>query len=561
MPSTPSRRRASGCVARGFRAALRRVARDLALAMVRDGEGATKTLTVNVSGARDVAQARAIARAIINSNLVKTALYGEDPNWGRIVAAAGRRARARPGHAGRCRSTASRGCDAARSRCSPKPRRTANWKHAVDHVGLRLGHRRSATPRRGAAISRATTCASTRATERDREPARHPHLLRELPPRAGHVRARRRVRADRRYRARDTWTSSRGSRSCALGHAHPAIAAAVAEQAARLVHCSNLYHHEPAGTLASELVRRSGLRRVFFCNSGTEANEAAIKLARKRAFRSGEPQRHDPRLPRLVPRPNARRARRNGQPEYHEGFGPLPEGFAFVPFNDVAALGSAHRRRPSLRLSSSRSRAKAACTPRARVSRAARRLCDERGALLIFDEIQCGMGRLGTMFAFESYGVGPTSSRSQKRWPTVCPSARCSGDERADGFQPGDHGTTFGGSPVPCAAALAHLRVRDAMDLDAHVRAGRRSCSPRSARSCRAVRRCSGRRAVRGCRRASRGGTLPRRRSRRPRSRTRAAVGTAGGSTIRFAPPLIVSANEIERAVAILETVTLSRSR
>jgi predicted acetylornithine/succinylornithine family transaminase len=259
---------------------------------------------------------------------------------------------------------------------------------------------------------------------------------------------------------------------CALGHAHPAITAAIAEQAGRLVQCSNLFHHEPAGTLANELAGRSGFERVFFCNSGAEANEAAIKLARKLAFRRGEPARrtilsceggfHGRTFGALAATAN---------PAYHEGFEPLPGGFAHVPFNDIEALEQALDDTVAAFIVEPIQGESGVVPADLAFLQAARRLCDARGALLVFDEIQCGMGRLGTLFAFDAYGVRPDLVTMAKALANGLPIGAVLIDERcAAGLQPGDHGTTFGGSPVPCAAALAHLKLRDELALDDHVR-------------------------------------------------------------------------------------------
>jgi predicted acetylornithine/succinylornithine family transaminase len=258
---------------------------------------------------------------------------------------------------------------------------------------------------------------------------------------------------------------------CALGHAYPAIAQAVSDQARTLVHCSNLYGFEPANQLAFELARRSGFGKVFFCNSGAEANEAAIKFARKRAFRNGEPDRttivtceggfHGRTFGALAATPNK---------AYHEGFEPLPGGFRYTPFNDVAALERAIDSNVAAFLVEPVQGEGGVTPAEPAFLEAARRLCDERGALLIFDEIQCGMGRMGSLFAFESFGVRPDAITMAKGLANGLPIGALLVDERfAEVLRPGDHGTTFGGSPVPCAAALAHLRVRDSMDLDAHV--------------------------------------------------------------------------------------------
>jgi acetylornithine/N-succinyldiaminopimelate aminotransferase len=260
---------------------------------------------------------------------------------------------------------------------------------------------------------------------------------------------------------------------CALGHARPEITAAIAAQAATLVHCSNLYRHEPAGTLAGELSRRSGFDRVFFCNSGAEANEAAIKLARKFAHRRGEENRRT-----ILACEGSFHGRTMGAlaasstKKYKEGFEPLPAGFAFTPFNDVAALEKALDETVAGFIVEPVQGESGVKPAEPEFLTAARRLCDERGAVLIFDEIQCGLGRLGTLFAFEQFGVRPDVITLAKALANGLPIGAMLVDERfAGALQPGDHGTTFGGSPVPCAAAIAHLQLRDRFDLDANVRA------------------------------------------------------------------------------------------
>jgi len=258
---------------------------------------------------------------------------------------------------------------------------------------------------------------------------------------------------------------------CALGHAHPRIARAVAEQAATLVHVSNLVHHEPAGTLADRLAELSGFNAVFFCNSGAEANEAAIKLARKHAWRRGETNRnvilaahgsfHGRTMGALTATDN---------PAYHEGFGPLPLGFEHVAFNDLDALDKAITDTTACFLVEPVQGESGVVPATQEYLEAARRLCDERGALLIFDEVQCGMGRLGRLFAHQLYGVTPDAFTLAKSLANGLPIGTLvvRGDA-ATSLKPGDHGTTFGGSPVPAAAALEHLAIRDVVDLDGHV--------------------------------------------------------------------------------------------
>lgn len=344
---------------------------------------------------------------------------------------------------------------------------------------------------------------------------------------------------------------------CVLGHAHPAISDAIVQQARRLVHASNLYYHEPSGSLAAELVSRAGMHGVFFCNSGTEANEAAIKLARKWAYRRHETQRstilactdsfHGRTLGALAATANAR---------YREGFGPLPGGFAFVPFNDVAVLEEAIDERVAALIVEPVQGESGVHVADAEFLNAARRLCDARGALLIFDEIQCGMGRTGSLFAFQQFGVRPDIVTLAKALANGLPIGALLANERAaGGFAPGDHGSTFGGSPIPCAAALAHLRVRDALDLDALVRA-------RSAQFFAALAQLT--RANSGVLGEPRGlGLLigiPVVAPNEAQAIATAArrhgllIGTAAGNTLRLAPPLIISEAEVERAISLLQS-------
>ncbi len=342
---------------------------------------------------------------------------------------------------------------------------------------------------------------------------------------------------------------------CALGHAHPEIARAVASQAATLVHASNLFEHEPAGRLAAELARRSGFDRVFFCNSGTEANEAAIKLARKHAFRRGEIERttilsctggfHGRTLGALAATPNA---------AYQEGFGPLPGGFRTTPFNDVEALGSNLDESVAALLVEPVQGESGVHPADPAFLRAARQACTRRGALLIFDEIQCGMGRLGPTFAFQYFGVEPDAITLAKSLANGLPiGAVLLKEAFASALRPGDHGSTFGGSPVPCAAALAHLRVRDAQMLETRVPVA-------------SARLFDGLRALAlhydDVFDAPRGiGLLIGLPVRSPHDASdlvqalrerHVLANKAGGNTLRFAPPLVIEDAQIDRAVVDL---------
>jgi predicted acetylornithine/succinylornithine family transaminase len=344
---------------------------------------------------------------------------------------------------------------------------------------------------------------------------------------------------------------------CALGHAHPDITRAIAAQAATLVQASNLFYHEPSGTLANELAGRSGLERVFFCNSGTEANEAAIKLARKLAFRRNESKRrtilscegsfHGRTLGALAATSNT---------AYHEGFEPLPGGFAYTPFNDVAALERALDDTVAAFIVEPVQGESGVKPATVEFLTAARRLCDERGALLVFDEIQCGMGRLGTLFAFDAFGVRPDLITMAKALSNGLPIGAVLIDAAAaSGLQPGDHGTTFGGSPVPCAAALEHLHVRDRLGLDTHVlRAGARLLAGLQDIAHRYADVFGPPRGL---------GLMLGLPVLAPyttkafvdaaRDRERFIINGAGDNTLRFVPPLIVSEAEIDDALERLE--------
>jgi len=258
---------------------------------------------------------------------------------------------------------------------------------------------------------------------------------------------------------------------CALGHAHPGIAEAISKQAHTLVQSSNLFGHEPARSLANELAKQSEFDRVFFCNSGAEANEAAIKLARKFAYRNGERKRrtilscigsfHGRTLGALAATPNEK---------YQEGFDPLPGGFRYTPFNDVEALKGAIDETVAAFIVEPVQGESGIIPATREFLQTARELCSQHGALLIFDEIQCGMGRSGPLFAFQHFGVRPDVITIAKALANGLPIGAMLLTERvASGLQPGDHGTTFGGSPVPCAAGLAHLRIRDEIGLQKNV--------------------------------------------------------------------------------------------
>ena len=245
----------------------------------------------------------------------------------------------------------------------------------------------------------------------------------------------------------------------ALGHAHPAVTQAVAEQAARLVHVSNLYYTTPMIELARLLAEHSPLDRVFFCNSGAEAVEAAIKLARRYGHdeRGGahgviamEDGFHGRSLGALAATGTAR---------YREPFAPMPPGFTHVPWNDLDALRAATDDGTVAVLMEPVQGEGGVNEPAAGYLRGVRDWCDERGLLLILDEIQTGVGRTGTLWAHEAEGVEPDVMCVAKGLAGGLPiGAVLARESLARHLVPGDHGTTFGANPVATAAGVAVLR-------------------------------------------------------------------------------------------------------
>ncbi|MAG36852.1 MAG: aspartate aminotransferase family protein [Dehalococcoidia bacterium] len=255
-----------------------------------------------------------------------------------------------------------------------------------------------------------------------------------------------------------------------LGHCHPAVVDAVTEQAKTLIHTTCLYYTEPQLELGQLLVENSCLDRVFYVNSGAEATETAIKLARKwgKSHRDG--------AYRIITAEGSFHGRTfgalaaTGQPHYHHDFAPLPAGFSHVPFNDLDALKSAVNDE-TVAIMLEPVMGEAGVYPAtAEYLQGARQLCDDRGILLILDEIQSGMGRSGRLWAYETYGVEPDVMPLAKGLAGGMPIGVCLATEAAAAFEPGDHGSTFGGNLVACAAGVATLRTIIEEDIPANVR-------------------------------------------------------------------------------------------
>ncbi|MFL5827044.1 MAG: acetylornithine transaminase [Thermoleophilaceae bacterium] len=327
-----------------------------------------------------------------------------------------------------------------------------------------------------------------------------------------------------------------------VGHCNPAVVEAVREQAGRLMHVSNLFYTEPGMLLAERLSGSSLGGKLFFCNSGAEANEAAIKLARRHK-RGGE----------IVVLSQGFHGRTYGalsatpQEAKQAPFAPLVPGFLVVPRDDARAVEDAVTERTAA-VFIEPVQGESGIHPIApQVLAAAREACDRHGALLIFDEVQCGMGRTGTLWAYEQTDVRPDVMTVAKGLGGGLPIGACvTSPEYADVLQPGDHGSTFAGGPVPCAAANAVLGIvddeaflRDVREKGEELAEGLRSAGAQGVRG-------------RGLMLAFDVGDAPEV-ARRALMEQRLVVNATGPSTVRLLPPLTVSREEIAEAVRRLE--------
>ena len=259
---------------------------------------------------------------------------------------------------------------------------------------------------------------------------------------------------------------------CNLGHAHPQVSKALCMQADTLFHVSNLYYTIPQVDLAYWLTENSFADRVFFCNSGAEANEAAIKLARKYSKEKGESGRY-----RIISMEHSFHGRTmatlsaTGQDKIKQGFEPVLEGFDYVPFSDINALrGAIGPSTCAVLIEPIQGEGGVRC-PDPDYLKAVRQVCDDTGILLIFDEIQTGMGRTGKLFAYEHFGITPDIMTLAKALANGLPiGAMLAREEVADAFGPGSHASTFGGTPVVTAASLEVVRVLSEENIIDHCR-------------------------------------------------------------------------------------------
>lgn len=259
----------------------------------------------------------------------------------------------------------------------------------------------------------------------------------------------------------------------ALGHCHPALVTALTEQANTLWHISNVFTNEPALRLAHKLIDATFAERVFFCNSGAEANEAAFKLARRVAFDTFGEDKYE-----IIAATNSFHGRTlftvsvGGQPKYSDGFGPKIQGISHVPYNDIEALKAAVSAKTCAVVLEPIQGEGGVMPADLAYLQAARDLCDQHDALLIFDEVQTGMGRSGSLFAYQHFGVTPDILSSAKSLGGGFPiGAMLTTEALAKHLAVGTHGTTYGGNPLACAVAEAVIDVINTPQVLAGVKA------------------------------------------------------------------------------------------
>jgi acetylornithine aminotransferase len=356
-----------------------------------------------------------------------------------------------------------------------------------------------------------------------------------------------------------------GIATCALGHAHPALVAALTQQIQKLHHVSNLYYIPEQGQLAAWLVQNSCADRVFFCNSGAEANEAAIKLARKYArtvlgidepaMITAQSSFHGRTLATITA---------TGQPKYQKDFHPLVPGFTYVPFNDIAAIEAAiadldAEKRTCAAILLEPLQGEGGVRPGEReYFHAVRRICDEKGILLILDEVQAGMGRTGKLWGYEHLGIEPDVFTSAKGLGGGIPIGAMLCKESCNVLQPGDHASTFGGNPFACAAALCVAQVLETDGFlegvsarGEQLRAGLQAIANRYPHLVTQVRGWG----------LIDGMELAADIDLKALDVVKAAIEAglllvpAGPKVVRFVPPLIVSEAEVDRAIGMVEKV------
>jgi len=339
---------------------------------------------------------------------------------------------------------------------------------------------------------------------------------------------------------------------CALGHSHPRVVAAIKEQVENLTHISNYYHISPQILLAALLVENSPLDKVFFCNSGAEANEAAIKLARRYASENMAGRNEFITMRNSFHGRTLATLTATGQENLQVGFAPLPAGFNYVPYNDLPALEAAITEKTCGILVEPIQGEGGVLIPADGYLRGIRRLCDEHGILMVVDEIQTGLGRTGMLFACDHEGVVPDIMTLAKALGNGFPiGAMLAREHIAAAFVPGSHGSTFGGNPLACAAALAAMQTIIEEGLVDNSRLVGQYFLTRLSKlqeKYPVIREVRGKGLMIGVELASPGANLVLKCMEKG-----LLINCTSGNVLRFVPPLIITKDDVDRAVQILD--------
>jgi len=342
---------------------------------------------------------------------------------------------------------------------------------------------------------------------------------------------------------------------CNLGHCHPKVVKAIQDQAEKLIHVSNFYYIEPQIQLASLLCKHSFADKVFFCNSGAEANEGAMKLARKYAKEKISKDRHEIiTMERSFHGRTLATLTATGQEKFHKGYEPLMPGFKYVPFNDIRAVKNAiDSKTCAIMLEPIQGEGGVNC-PLEGYLKALREICDEKGLLLIFDEVQVGMGRTGKLFAYEHDGVEPDMLTLAKSLAGGVPiGALIIKKGIADSFKPGDHASTFGGNPLATAAGVAALTaILEEGMLENCQKMGDYFLSQLEEIKGKFpfVKEVRGKGLILGMELKIDGSSIV-----NEMLKKKILINCTMGNVLRFLPPLIVTKEEIDRVVKTLEEV------
>ena len=340
-----------------------------------------------------------------------------------------------------------------------------------------------------------------------------------------------------------------------VGHNYKPLVDAVSKQASKMIHCSNLYYTEVQVEAAEKLKKLSGMDKVFFGNSGAEANEGAIKLARKYATNI------DPEKIQIISALHSFHGRTlatltaTGQDHYHHGFGPLPAGFDYVPYNDIQALEAKMSDKTCAVMLEAIQGEGGVHVPDPDYLPKVRALCDKYNAVLIFDEVQCGMGRTGTFFGCQQFGVKPDIVTLAKGLAGGVPiGAFMATDKVASAFHAGDHGSTFGGNPLACAASCVVLDalidgnlMENAKEIGAYLQS---KFEEHKAKYPNLIKEVRGRGLILGMEL-----TRPGREIANECLDYGAIINCTAGNVLRFVPPLNITKAHVDELISVLDKV------